>query len=1598
MILAVEVPFSAPAVAQEIVLPARSVGASTGPVPLLKGLKVYPKNPLRFDAIVSSNTKGVNTLIKYFLASLTVPEKDLWVNLSPFEKERIVPQAFGQSEMGRDLLAQDYLLKQVAAGLTHPDSSTGKAFWKKVYEQAQARGIKQIPMNSFNKVWIVPDKAVVYENAEAGTVYIVEASLKVMMEQDYLALSKSKSKPSSAEIGTDAIRDIILPALHTQVNEGEDFALLRQVYHGLILAVWYKKRIRESVINQAYADHNKMAGTEYGTSLDRAGTAPSDVEFLYQRYLEAFKRGVYNLIKEEPDPIQGRTIPRKYFGGGLGFTGIADELAVTNDIKNVPVTNDPSHAVQVRLDEAMITRRGIFKATAAASGAMLVREAKSADERTERMFQQLFRKNPQLGSLDDYRQFNVFLKQRLPEAHAEVIVSNQDIFEAVFAAGRWGRNGELRTIEQQRQYLDRLEYLSGLKIDLFNGLLTALRQKHWPLVREFLVMQIEDAVYDPGVRAVISAIDTYYSSLPTPLEEKLKALAEDLVQVAAQPGWTYQQVAMLEDTAAAQEIRALTSREGRRELLRRDRRLDPIAAVLSMGDQDVRAYGFTGLLRIRQVMDAIRSQDIPFIVLETDPNKLVDGKDVVTELLERTPKVVVEQRKYALSRQEDMSAVRFYLAVNAYLARFFVSAAPEGFYTADTHRRRILHIISRNGWDFSIGEHLPVHVNILAETVKDKFPLIERILLHDSPLVRFDGGSGTYADLARRVIQQDNSSQILLSNTISNEEKSFRIMRLSLAALSLSAERFPFNEEDRLRRGLLNYPQMIMDMLFENHYAQDVIAYRYSSFPVRLLEGRDEESVRSFLAAATGYMAAHRIWDSGNIPLQFINFLALVSGMEHAERAGVPLQGSMVRNFFSRYASLNIETIQSILGSQTPWADLAESMLKVYHEPYFDDDTDETSFKMIGVAFMLFIQKSREGLGGRRSKDVREMSDIAKEYYSGPGKEFIEERRWSSLMQGVLNYYTGLPDNAMISSPTRRAVLVGSLAALTGVKNDPDMDSLGNEVFGSNWETWIRHSVFQNAYAHAFRNARGNQDKLSHLRARMRMLSHFDSIDVNNGLIFINRSNGARNAVFNFLTKNDPLYNQALALYWNWANIDYFPLGFRAAGVLVSLFEFEQEVMPLLREKSITWLNNVLRRTEDVKYFVGRDFILGGPHSMYVGARIGHLIRLADLLNEMVSSGYEYLLDPGGFQGKHAEEAINLLNQDIPVFEGNDEEQARQLTRILIPRYLAVLSVLSSVADIDARRYNELQFMILMLAYVSPNFYTFSSAFTMGLAYVKEFNKTDLAVFMAHELGHNLTLALGGFTAGEFAADAHAYAFVQRAGFGHDIDRMREVMLRLKHGEESSHVRARRMMDIIVKIAVQLRVDEPMDWVALAKVVEEVYAHNTVRIRQMIIEDHNGQDQLGLWFIAQVISIYLLRKHSVESANTINLSNVREAVEQYFPPPQRSASLVTKYIRKARDRIADVMGESSLMPLREVEMRLWDVLESLQIADSAMSSPGGIDMNPGNIALEVKAPEGSIRMAFDQSLLDKIQKIQGLSPVILGILPINDIRSFLIQP
>ena len=286
----------------------------------LKGMKVYPDQPLRFDFVLDPGRSALQgemlkdettKIVRYFLASLTTPEKDLWVNLSPYENDRIIPENFGLTEMGRDLLAQDYILKQLTASVIYPESTTGKTFWSEVYKKAQAKyGTIDIPVDTFNKVWITPDEATVY--VHGNTALVKSSHLKVLLESDYLARNESTqpvSNGSEQEIAKAVLREVVIPILEKEVNEGAHFAKLRQIYRAMVLAIWFKRNLKESLVGRVYMDKSKVRG------IDLADKDAKD--HIWQQYVAAFKKGVFNYIKEEQDELSGETIPRKYFSGGF---------------------------------------------------------------------------------------------------------------------------------------------------------------------------------------------------------------------------------------------------------------------------------------------------------------------------------------------------------------------------------------------------------------------------------------------------------------------------------------------------------------------------------------------------------------------------------------------------------------------------------------------------------------------------------------------------------------------------------------------------------------------------------------------------------------------------------------------------------------------------------------------------------------------------------------------------------------------------------------------------------------------------------------------------------------------------------------------------------------------------------------------------------------------------------------------------------------------------------------------------------------------------------------------------------------------------------
>jgi len=287
---------------------------------LIKGIQIDPINPFNLDFIIDTGDTRLDDqalreeaerLVRYFLTSLTIPEDEFWVNLSPFEKDKIITDNFSKTEMGRDLLAQDYLLKQLTASLIYPENELGKDFWSRVYKKAYEQyGTTNIPTDTFNKVWIMPKTAKIYQTG--AKVFIAESTLEVLLEEDYLAKTKSKgivTGHKQSEIASQIVREIIVPEIEKEVNEGKNFAPLRQIYHSVILATWFKKNLKGHLINQSYSQQSKINGID---SVDKM--AKNEI---YNQYLSAYKQGAYNFIRVEKDDFTKKNIPRKYFAGGI---------------------------------------------------------------------------------------------------------------------------------------------------------------------------------------------------------------------------------------------------------------------------------------------------------------------------------------------------------------------------------------------------------------------------------------------------------------------------------------------------------------------------------------------------------------------------------------------------------------------------------------------------------------------------------------------------------------------------------------------------------------------------------------------------------------------------------------------------------------------------------------------------------------------------------------------------------------------------------------------------------------------------------------------------------------------------------------------------------------------------------------------------------------------------------------------------------------------------------------------------------------------------------------------------------------------------------
>ncbi|MDO8662894.1 MAG: hypothetical protein Q7K98_06725 [Candidatus Omnitrophota bacterium] len=313
-----------------------------GTVPVFWGLSPFSTESLEVST---------KTLLNYFFIGLTLPNDSFWVNLRPDAQDNIIDDYLAKTDVGKIMLEADLQLKKDTALATSPETPEGRDYWNKLYAKAgELFGSENITIPTLTRPWIVPDEIIIRETKDAPSAYIYKATLKVMLESDYLSsvsrghfpsgLSENAQKESVPyaqyqfkderlkqlnEYSSQLIRELIIPKLTKDINISKRYAPLRQVYYSLILAQWFKARhtlkvgdiFRQGDNGTLKRKVSPDARINSRNLTNLISQQPWSKTTYFQAYQKSFKDGEYN-IKEPVYTPTGQVI-RSYFSGGENF-------------------------------------------------------------------------------------------------------------------------------------------------------------------------------------------------------------------------------------------------------------------------------------------------------------------------------------------------------------------------------------------------------------------------------------------------------------------------------------------------------------------------------------------------------------------------------------------------------------------------------------------------------------------------------------------------------------------------------------------------------------------------------------------------------------------------------------------------------------------------------------------------------------------------------------------------------------------------------------------------------------------------------------------------------------------------------------------------------------------------------------------------------------------------------------------------------------------------------------------------------------------------------------------------------------------------------
>ncbi|MBU0504320.1 MAG: GNAT family N-acetyltransferase [Candidatus Omnitrophota bacterium] len=469
-------------------------------------------SPIGEGAVPEEELKvSTQSILNYFFVGISLPNNSFWVNLRPDSPDNVIDPYLARTDAGKILLEADLQLKKDTALATSPQTAGGKVYWDKLYKKAEELfGAESITIPTLTRPWIVPGEIIIRESTDNA--YIYKATLKVMLEQDYLSSGDTRRSRLSPGMGayqfkderlkklneysSELIRETIIPRLTKDINTTKRYAPLRQVYYSLILAQWFKQKFRGLPPPKLFDTTLKgdVPGL-YVSLIDKRNLTGLtskqswDQQTYFKAYQASFQKGEYNL-KEPAYTPQGQVI-RSYMSGGMDFSKINTASTPINSNRPFlgfikPYTSSPVNALGGTAENPF----GVEIKPASASSPVTSSPGGKDIELNDQVRAQTI--NSYLIKINDYEEVDRLANTIIRKIENEELLDDQDVEVLRGLYNKLILNNSLVTLTQKARQGDLIVAFNDPNIKFLNTEISPpetnkyIEERHKELINLFL--------------------------------------------------------------------------------------------------------------------------------------------------------------------------------------------------------------------------------------------------------------------------------------------------------------------------------------------------------------------------------------------------------------------------------------------------------------------------------------------------------------------------------------------------------------------------------------------------------------------------------------------------------------------------------------------------------------------------------------------------------------------------------------------------------------------------------------------------------------------------------------------------------------------------------------------------------------------------------------------------------------------------------------------------------------------------------------------------------------------------------------------------------